>query len=99
MKYHSSFQFTGSGFRGLQGFGGYAKPRGKVLSFIETLLQLKFRALAEGKKFSVLDVLAAEIAESRNRNYDLDLLCKVFTLSFLRHHLPDLFENRRGLAA
>jgi hypothetical protein len=30
LKYHSSFQYTGDGFQGLQGFGGYAKPRGKV---------------------------------------------------------------------
>jgi hypothetical protein len=99
VKYHSSFQYTGDGFLGLQGFGGHAKPRGKVLGFIETLLQLKFRALAEGKEFSVLDGLAAEIADSQNRNYDLDLLRQVLTLSFLRHRLPDLFEKRGGVVS
>jgi hypothetical protein len=97
VKYHSSFQYTGAGFRGLQGFGGFSKPRGNLLNFIETLLQLKFRALAEGKEFSVLDSLAAEIAESQNRNYDLDLLRQVLTLSFLRHRLPDLFETEGGV--
>lgn len=91
---HSKLRYTAEGFKSLQGFGGYAKPRRNVLSFIETLLQLKFRALANGKDFSVLDSLAAEIAKSTKRNYDLDLLRQVLTLSFLRHRLPDLFENR-----
>jgi len=90
-KYHSSFQFTGDGFKGLQGFGGWRKPRGIVLKAVETFLQSRFRRMGEGgADSSILDSLAAEIASTQSRNYDLDLLRQVLTLSFLRARIPQL---------
>ena len=98
VKYHSSFRFTGDGFQGLQGFGGHAKPRGIALGFLESLLQLKFRRLAEGREFPFLDQVAAAIAQAQNRNYDLDLLRQVLTLSFLQNRLPHLLQKKDGVS-
>ena len=92
-KYHSSFVYTGEGFRGLQGFGGHRKPYGKLVTCIETLLQSKSRDMADGKEFSLIDDLAAKIAFSQNRNYGLDLLRQSLTLTFLRIHLPKLLKK------
>jgi hypothetical protein len=86
-KYHSSFQFTGSGFEGLKGFGGYRKPRGIILSAVERLLQARFRDMG-GAKFSWLDQLAYDITQKQNRAYDLDVLRQVLTISFLYDHSP-----------
>ena len=84
-KYHSSFRFTGSGFEGLQGFGGYRKPRGIALSAAERLFQLRFRKMG-GVKFPLLDQLAYEITNQQNRVYDLDVLRQSLTVSFLYDH-------------
>ena len=65
-KYHSSFCFTGCVFEGLQGFGGYRKPQGIILSATEHLLQSRFRQMG-GAKFPLLDQLAYEITNKQNR--------------------------------
>jgi hypothetical protein len=92
-KYHSSFQFTGNGFKGLQGFGGNRKPRGLIPKIVERFLQLRFRKMDPRQDFLYLDDLAREIALKENRNYDLDLLRQVLTLAFLRKTIPNLKEG------
>lgn len=90
-KYHSSFQFTGDGFRGLQGFGEWGKPRGKLYKAFEIILQWRFLQMADDKAdFFYLHNIAAKIASIQNRNYDLDMLRQVLTLSFLRARIPQL---------
>jgi len=92
-KYHSSFRFTGSGFEGLQGFGGYRKPRGIVLSAAERLLQLRFRKMG-GVKFPLLDQLAYQITNQQNRVYDLDVLRQSLTVSFLYDHAGGVLSEK-----
>ncbi len=88
-KYHSTFHFTGNGFKGLQGFGGWRKPRGMIFHQVERFLQSRFRIMG-GAEFSSQDNLAKEIAAKQNRNYDLDLLRQALTLSLLRESIPDI---------
>ena len=92
-KYHSSFRFTGSGFEGLQGFGGYRKPRGKILSAAERLLQSRFRKMG-GAKFPLLDQLAYDITKKQNRAYDLDVLRQALTVSYLYDHADGLLSEK-----
>ncbi len=92
-KYHSSFLFTGSGFEGLQGFGGCSKPRGIILSATERLLQSRFRKMG-GTKFALLDQLAYEITNKQNRAYDLDVLRQSLTLSYLHDHTVGLLSEK-----
>jgi hypothetical protein len=92
-KYHSSFRFTGSGFEGLQGFGGYRKPRGKFLSAAERLLQSPFRKMG-GAKFPLLDRLAYDITNKQNRAYDLDVLRQALTVSYLHDHAVGLLSEK-----
>jgi len=90
-KYHSSFQFKGDGFSGLRGFGECIKPRGNLLRAFEMVLQSTFRNMADDKQdFSFLDKIAARIVSIQNRNYNLDILRQVLTLSFLRAQIPEL---------
>ena len=92
-KYHSSFRFTGNGFEGLQGFGGYRKPRGIILSAAERLLQLRFRKMG-GAKYPLLDQLAYEITNKQNRAYDLDVLRQALTVSYLHDHAVGLLSEK-----
>lgn len=91
--YHSSFRFTGGGFEGLQGFGGYRKPRGKILSATERLLQSRFRKMG-GAKFLLLDQLAYDITIKQNRTYDLDVLRQALTVAYLHDHAVGLLSEK-----
>jgi len=92
-KYHSSFEFNGSSFNGLQGFGGLRKPRKGLFRAFETFLQLKYRKISEGDNFFYLDKMAATIALAQDRNYDLDFLRQTLTISFLRNRIPKLAKG------
>jgi len=92
-KYHSSFRFTGSGFEGLHGFGGYRRPRGLVLSAAERLLQARFRKMG-GAKFPLIDQLAYDITNKQNRTYDLDVLRQALTVAYLYDHADGLLSEK-----
>jgi len=56
-KLHSSFQFTGDGFKGIQGFGGHARPYQGLRWAIVHLLQNRFRKMGAGfAEFSAIDI-------------------------------------------
>ena len=48
-KYHSAFNFTGDGFKGLEGFGGCQPIPVGLRSLAHQLLQFRFRKM--GKSF------------------------------------------------
>ena len=48
-KYHSDFNFTGDGFKGLEGFGGCSPIPVGLRSLAHQLLQFRFRKM--GKSF------------------------------------------------
>ena len=83
-KYHSQFKFTGDGFTGLQGFGGYSRPYSGVRKIAHLVLQKPYRKLGESfSDFNEIDSAASRIATKQGRAYDLDLLRQTLTLSFL----------------
>ena len=86
-KYHSAFKFTGSGFVGLQGFGGHKKPYKKLHSVLHKFLQRRFRHMGrEFPDFGKIDDLAKNIAKKQNRAYDLDILRQSLTVAFLKKY-------------
>jgi hypothetical protein len=91
-QYHSTFKFTGNGFEGLQGFGGYGKPS-VLLSFAENIMQIPYRKMA-GKTISSLERLAKEITKKQERRYDLDVLRQALTISFLHEVAPSLLSDK-----
>jgi hypothetical protein len=94
-KHHQDFQFTGSGFNGLSGFGGFGRSRGLVLSAFEHLLQSRYRKMG-GVNYAYLEKLAYDITTKQNRAYDLDVLRQVLTISFLYDKAPYLL-SREGI--
>jgi putative sugar O-methyltransferase len=91
--YHSEFKFDGHEFSGLQGFGGNAKRPSGLRSWIYRFLQQRFRHLATGySQFDAIDALADELTSRQDRDYDLDVLRQVLTLSFLHSHSPRKFN-------
>lgn len=95
-KYHSGFQFSGEGFRGLQGFGGCAKPyRGLGLA-LHRLLQKRFRFMGTAfPEFRLIDKLAYEVTTRQTRAYDLDVLRQVLTLAFLKARVPTVLTEKK----
>lgn len=92
-KYHSLFKVTSEGFEGLQGFGGRAKRRIKILRVVEKFLQSRFRKMGRCN-FSVIDHLAEEMVLKQNRTYDLDVLRQVLTISFLQSTVPQVLSSQ-----
>lgn len=90
-KYHSKFEFTGNGFKGLQGFGGYGRPS-TLLSFAENILQIPYKKM--GSNISSLERLAKEITKKQGRRYDLDVLRQALTISFLDEVAPNLLSKK-----
>lgn len=85
-KYHSSFEFSGGGFSGLQGFGGNGA---RWHTPFHWLLQHRFRKM--GKVFShfkSIDKTAFSITGSQQRANDLDVLRQTLTVAFLRETIP-----------
>ena len=88
-KYHSSFRFTGNGFKGLQGFGGSRPPSRGVRLIFERYLQRKFRRIGDQwSGFVEIDRLAQLMTRKQDRAYDIDVLRQVLTLAFLGRHVP-----------
>jgi putative sugar O-methyltransferase len=91
-KYHAGFDFDGSRFRGIHGFGGTGRTRNPFSSAVHRLLQIPFRAIAKRyQSFPQLDNLANVITRQQNRAYNLDVLRQTITLGFLRDQSPDTF--------
>ncbi|OPY84489.1 MAG: hypothetical protein A4E72_02200 [Syntrophus sp. PtaU1.Bin208] len=89
-KYHASFRYSGTGFEGLQGFGGCGKPHTGFRRVLHRLLQGRFRRLGSAfTEFPRLDRLGSEITVRQRRAYDLDVLRQVLTLAFLKQTLPN----------
>ena len=89
-KYHSSFHFTGSGFEGLQGFGGGEKSCRGLRSLVHRLFQRKYRRMGiQFPQFPFIDTLAYEITSRQGRAYDFDTLRQSLTLAFLKNHVPN----------
>jgi len=89
-KYHAAFRYSGSGFDGLQGFGGCGKPHTGLRRVLHRQLQGRFREMgAPYAEFPMLDRLGSDIASREGRAYDLDVLRQVLTLAFLRQTLPN----------
>ncbi len=85
-KYHSSFQFSGSGFSGLQGFGGNSA---RWHTPFHRLLQHPFRKMGKNfSQFKGIDKTAFLITGSQRRAYDLDVLRQTLTVAFLRETIP-----------
>jgi len=83
-KYHSSFQYTGDGFEGLQGFGCYSRPHTGLRKLIHHFFQARFRAMGQDFLFfSEIDRAASEITAKQGRAYDLDVLRQALTLGLL----------------
>ncbi len=93
-KYHADFQFTGKGFSGLSGFGGYAPSYKGLRWLFHTKLQKPFRNLGlKYNSFKELDLLASKITTKQFRAYDLDVLRQVITLSMLTDQLEKVHGN------
>jgi hypothetical protein len=89
-KYHSEFSFNGREFSGVQGFGGMAKRPTGLRLWIHRLLLQRFRHFADAyPQFDAIDTLADELTSRQDRNYDLDVLRQLLTLSFLISRLPN----------
>jgi hypothetical protein len=73
-KYHSTFEFTGNGFKGLQGFGSHGRASA-LLSLAGNILQISYKKM--GSDISILQKLAKEIMKKQGRRYDLDVLSKL----------------------
>ena len=94
-KYHSAFKFTGSGFEGLQGFGGIQQPYSGPRLWLHLLLQRPFRRMGiTFPKFKLIDKLARDITTRQLRGYDLDVLRQVLTLSFLNKYAPNALQSQ-----
>lgn len=93
-KYHAEFQFTGKGFSGLSGFGGFAPSYKGLKWLIHTLLQKPYRNLgSKYSSFKELDELASKFTKKQNRAYDLDVLRQVITLSMLTQQFGKPHNN------
>ena len=87
-KYHSNFEFTGNGFKGLQGFGGIASPYTGLRRWAHLCLQWPFQRLGLAyPKFREVDHLAWRLTQQQCRAHDLDVLRQVLTVSFLHNNL------------
>ena len=88
-QFHSDFIFTGESFSGLVGFGGNASDSSRIKRLYTSFLQRPFRNM--GKKyqsFERLERVAKAITKSQKREYDLDVMRQVITLSFLQANSP-----------
>lgn len=86
--YHSSFEFRGDGFDGLQGFGGSARPYKGLRGVVHNRFLRRYRAMGSPfSAFGAFDDLARRITERERRAYDLDMLRQTLTLAFLSKHL------------
>ena len=92
-KYHEGYQFDGSQFKGLKGFGGNAKPYKGLKLGLNSLLQQRFRKL--GAVFGLFEQISCKgklLTERQCRAMDLDVLRQSITLSFLYNHLPEVLS-------
>ena len=88
-KYHSHFEFTGDGFKGLEGFGGCSPSPVGLRSLAHQLLQFRFRKMGKSfPSFNRVDREAKNITASQNRHYDLDVLRQTLSVSFLQTTIP-----------
>jgi len=97
-KYHADFKFDGKSFSGLKGFGGSSnKPTG-FRALLSKLLQKKFRRYGDSSdKFAFIDSLARDITNKQQREYDLDVLRQVLTLSFLDQKVGESIDDKSTL--
>jgi putative sugar O-methyltransferase len=96
-KYHSKFEFNGVKFLGLQGFGGAAKPLIGLRLWLTLFLQKKFRGIGKNfSEFEVIDKIASKITKKQGREYDLDVLRQVLTISFLKQ-IPEAKNKLNSL--
>lgn len=83
-KYHDRFEFTGNGFKGVEGFGGRAQPPNVLSRFVHRALQRPYRAMgAHYPGFEAIDALADRITSAQGRDYNLDVLRQAISLSML----------------
>lgn len=89
-KFHSDFQFTGNGFKGLKGFGGSSKPYTGLKYLMSKVLQEKFRRMGKlNKSFLQVEKTFKGILERQGRAFDLDVLRQIITVSYLKDQLPN----------
>ncbi len=89
-KFHSDFEFTGSGFKGLKGFGGSSKPYTGLKYLMSQVLQEKFRMMGKlNKSFLPIEKTFKSILKQQGRAFDLDVLRQIITVSYLKYHLPN----------
>lgn len=89
-KYHSSYQFLGTGFSGLVGFGGHGK---KWHTPFHQILQYPFRRM--GRKFSQfkhIDKASFIITSAQQRAYNIDVLRQTLTVAFLLESIPRILR-------
>lgn len=95
---HQTFQYRAGRLDGLRGFGGYI-PRSSLLRRVgHRLMQRPYRQMAESlAEFPRWDALAAKLARSQGRIYDLDMLRQSITLAYLRYILPGCLSPNSSL--
>lgn len=88
-KYHSTFNFTGDGFEGLQLLGRSEKST-LWRRVLHRLLQRRIRRMgAQFSQFNVFDKVTDKIMTRQGRVYNFDVLRHTFTLAFLKKHVPN----------
>jgi putative sugar O-methyltransferase len=89
-KFHSDFEFTGEGFKGLKGFGGTSKPYTGLQYLMSQVLQEKFRRIGKlNKSFLPIEKTFKGILEQQGRAFDLDVLRQIITVSYLKDQIPN----------
>lgn len=97
-KYHSSFDFTGSGFTGLLGFGGISLPYRGLKLWLHTVLQKRICAFGkEFPEFKSIEIITKDILRKQNRAYNQDVIRQVLTASFLRKNVPNKLSSDKTI--
>lgn len=98
LEMHQTFEYRAGRLDGLKGFGGFI-PRSSLLRRVgHRLMQRPYRQMAKSfAEFPRWDAMAAKLARSQGRIYDLDMLRQSITLAFLRDLLPDCMSPNSTL--
>ena len=97
-QYHSSFEFTGKEFEGLEGFGGLSPALSGLKSLAHQILQVRFRNMGKCfPSFKSVDREAKNITYSQNRHYDLDVLRQSLSVSLLQKTIPTTLSSNLWL--
>lgn len=83
-EFHRDFQFLGTGFDGLKGFGGNDPPYVGIRGAFVRLLQRRFRAMGqELPRYPEFDRCAEGITRTQGRAHDIDVMRQSLTLSLI----------------